>query len=125
MDCTLRQVYIHFELKLIKRSYDAGERYSPDVLNYDDLRKMIPALDGHPKITDALLRWLEVDKVNEVHGKCCDTPGPEFVKRLLLDEFGIKLRVDGTDVLENLPRCDGSRPRRRDYHFHDRCADDS
>lgn len=75
----------------------------PDVLNYDDVRKLLPALDGHPKLVNRLLKFLSVDKVNAVHGACCDTPGPEFVKRLLIDQFKIKLRVDGQDVLENLP----------------------
>ena len=75
----------------------------PDVLNYDDLRTLIPALDGHPRIANFLLRFLAVDKVNAVHAKCCDTPGPEFVRRLLLEEFRIKLRIDNADVLDNLP----------------------
>lgn len=75
----------------------------PDVLNYDDVRKLLPALDGHPKLVNRLLHLLSVDKVNAVHGACCDTPGPEFVKRLLIDQFKITLRVDGQDVLENLP----------------------
>ena len=75
----------------------------PDVLNYDDLRQMIPALDGHEKFANWLLHFLSVDKVNRVHSNCCDTPGPEFVKRLLFQEFKIKLRVDGQDVLDNLP----------------------
>lgn len=75
----------------------------PEVLNYDDIRQMIPRLDGHPRLVNALLRWLSVDKVNRVHSNCCDTPGPEFVKRLLFDEFKIKLRVDGQDVLDHLP----------------------
>ncbi len=76
----------------------------PDVLNYDDIKTMIPKLDGHPRLVNALLHWLEVDKVNAVHGRCCDTPGPEFVKRLLFDEFRITLRIDGQDILDNLPQ---------------------
>ena len=76
----------------------------PDVINYDDLRQMIPALDGHPKIANWLLHLLAVDKVNIVHRHCCDTPGPEFCTRLLFEEFKIKLRIDGQDVLENLPQ---------------------
>ena len=76
----------------------------PDVLNYDDLRQMVPALDGHPKLVNFLLHFLSVDKVNQVHRNCCDTPGPEFVKRLLFDEFKIKLRIDGQEVLDNLPK---------------------
>lgn len=75
----------------------------PDVLNYDDIARMVPKLAKHPKLVNKLLHWLEVDKVNDVHSKCCDTPGPEFVKRLLLDEFKIKLRIDNEQVLENLP----------------------
>lgn len=75
----------------------------PDVLNYDDVRAIIPKLDGHPALVNRLLHWLQVDKVNQVHGACCDTPGPEFVKRLLFEQFDIKLRVDGQDVLDNLP----------------------
>lgn len=76
---------------------------SPDVLNYDDIRKMVPALDGHPKIVDFLLRFLSVDRVNAVHSACCDTPGPEFCRRLLFEQFHNTLRIDGQEVLDNLP----------------------
>lgn len=75
----------------------------PDVLNYDDLRQMVPQLDGHPKLVNALLKFLSVDKVNDVHRRNCDTPGPEFVKRMLIDDFKIKLKIDNEQVLDNLP----------------------
>lgn len=81
----------------------ATDGVRPDVLNYDDIRQMVPALDGHRKLVERLLHFLSVDKVNAVHGKCCDTPGPEFVRRLLFEEFHIRLRIDGEDVLDNLP----------------------
>ena len=80
------------------------EEIRPEVLNYDDIRQMVRRLDGHPKLVNWLLKALDVDKVNAVHAKCCDTPGPEFVKRLLVDEFKIKLHVyDHDDTLEHLP----------------------
>lgn len=75
----------------------------PDVLNYDDLRIMIPALDGHEKLANRLLHFLSVDKVNAVHSACCDTPGPMFCKRLLEEQFHNTVRIDGQDVLDNLP----------------------
>lgn len=76
----------------------------PDVLNYDDLRQMVPKLDGHPKLVNWLLHFLSVDKVNAVHGRNCDTPGPEFVRRMLIDDFKIKLKVDNEQVLDHLPQ---------------------
>lgn len=79
------------------------ETIRPDVLNYDDIRQMVPKLDGHEKLVNRLLKFLSVDKVNAVHAKCCDTPGPEFVKRLLIDEFRIRLRIDNEAVLDHLP----------------------
>lgn len=85
--------------------FDDGEEYTvrPDVLNYDDIRAMVPAFDGHPKLVNALLRFLSVDKVNAVHRACCDTPGPDFVRRLLFEQFKIKLKVDNEQVLDHLP----------------------
>ncbi len=71
----------------------------PDVLNYDDIRQLVPRLDGHEKLVNWLLHFLSVDEVNAVHGRSCDTPGPEFVKRMLIDDFKIKLRVDNEDIL--------------------------
>ena len=82
---------------------DSSNEIRPDVLNYDDIRRMVPALDGHPKLVDRLLHFLSVDKVNAVHARNCDTPGPEFVRRMLIDDFKIKLRVDGQEVLDHLP----------------------
>ena len=62
------------------------EKYDikPNVLDYEDIIKIVPKLKG-------------------VHSRNCDTPGPEFVKRLLFDEFKIKLRIDNEQVLDNLP----------------------
>lgn len=81
----------------------SGYEIKPDVLNYEDLRTMIPALDGHPKLVNWLLHFLSVDKVNYVHGACCDTPGPEFCRRLLTEQFHITEDIDGLEVLDNLP----------------------
>lgn len=73
------------------------------VLDADDVVAMMPKLKGHEKFVDWLLRVLDVDKVNAVHSKYCDTPGPQFVASLL-EDFRIKLRVDGEEVLESLPQ---------------------
>lgn len=76
----------------------------PDVLNYDDIRQMVPKLDGHEKLVNWLLRFLQVDKVNRVHGAYCDTPGPMFVKRMVEEDFKLKLRVDNEEVLATMPK---------------------
>lgn len=75
----------------------------PDVLNYEDIRRIVPKLDGHEKLVNWLLHFLSVDKVNRVHAYCCDTPGPEFARRLLFDEFRLTLRIDNEQILDNLP----------------------
>lgn len=72
------------------------------VLDADDVIAMVPKLAGHKRLVERLLHWLSVDKVNAVHAHNCKTPGPAFVEGLLRD-FDIKLRVDGLDVLDNLP----------------------
>ena len=74
----------------------------PDVINYEDLRQMVPLLDGHPKIARFLMHLLRIDEVNRVHGACCDTPGAAFPWRLL-DMWNITLDVDGQEVLSHLP----------------------
>lgn len=75
----------------------------PDVLNYEDIAEMVPKLKGHKKLVDRLLHFLQVDEVNAVHRRWCDTPGPDFVKRMVEEDFKLKLRVDGQEVLENMP----------------------
>ena len=75
----------------------------PDIINYDDLREMIPILDGHPKITSLLMRLLWLDKCNRIHAAVCDTPGWDVARRLLFEQYKIKLEVEGKSVLENLP----------------------
>jgi len=75
----------------------------PDVLNYDDLRQMVPFFDGKEKLVNRLLHWLKVDRVNHTHASFCDTPGPDFVRRILTEDFKIKLRIDNEKILDNLP----------------------
>ena len=75
----------------------------PDILNYDDLRKLIPPLDGHPKITEWLMKLLWLDRCNRIHAAVCDTPGWDVSRRLLFEQYKIKLEIEGEEVLENLP----------------------
>lgn len=80
------------------------EGVRPDVLTYDDIRRMVPQLDGHEKLVKKIFHWLQVDTVNEIHSRLCDKPGPDFSRRLLFDELNITLRVDNEQVLEHLPQ---------------------
>lgn len=75
----------------------------PDILNYDDLRKMVPLLDGHPRLTQWLMKLIWLDRCNRDHAAVCDTPGPEVARRLLQERWHVKVEVEGEDVLDNLP----------------------
>jgi len=72
------------------------------VLDYDDIRKMVPFFDGKPKLVNTLLHWLDVDKVNWIHEHNCATPGVPFTEGLLND-LGATITFNSTEVLENLP----------------------
>lgn len=72
------------------------------VLDYNDIVEIAPQARGHEKLVNRVLHWLSVDKVNDVHDRYCDKPGPEFARNLLKD-FDINLRIDGKEVLDNLP----------------------
>lgn len=75
----------------------------PEVITYDDIRKAVPALDGHPKLVNKLLHFLRIDEINRIHSTYCDTPGVEFAHRLIADEFKFKLRIDNLQVLSRFP----------------------
>ena len=72
------------------------------VLDYDDIRKMVPFFDGKKRLVKFLLKFLSVDKVNWIHDHNCDTPGVPFTAGLLKD-LNIKLRIDNEERLDNLP----------------------
>lgn len=80
-----------------------GGAVRPDVLNFDDIKNMVPALGKHRKLVEGVMHSLWIDRVNQVHGRYCDTPGAEFSHKLVEEEFKIKLRVDNAKVLEQFP----------------------
>jgi putative hemolysin len=75
----------------------------PDVLNFEDISKMVPALAGHRKLVERVMHWLKVDEVNAVHGRNCHAVGVDFSHALIEDEFKIKVRVDNEEVLSRFP----------------------
>lgn len=78
------------------------EGIKPDVLSADDIMAMAPPLAGHRKLVERLMRWLAVDKVNNIHRNNCMTPGVPFTAGLLKD-LNITLRVDNEEVLGRFP----------------------
>lgn len=75
----------------------------PDVLNADDIIRMVPALGKHRKFVEKAVHWVALDEVNRVHGAYCDTTGAEFAAHLINDEFKNRLRVDNEEVLARFP----------------------
>lgn len=73
-----------------------------DILNADDIMGMVPKLAKHPRLVRNLIKFLKLDKINDLHANNIDHPGPEFVKGLLHD-LDIKLQVDNAEVLDHLP----------------------
>ena len=71
------------------------------VIDYDKIVKMVPALEGKKKFVNGLLKFLQIDKVNNTHDSFCDTPGPEFVRRMI-ESFRITMRVDNEDIIANM-----------------------
>lgn len=69
------------------------------VLDADDIAAMVPALKSHPKVIRAIMHALMLDRVNDVHSRHFDTPGPVFEERMLA-EFNTTLRVDNEQVLD-------------------------
>lgn len=72
----------------------------PEVINYDDVRKMAPIFDGHPRLVKKIFKFLSIDKVNRVHSTYCNTPGIPFSHALIEKEFKIDLSIDNEDVLD-------------------------
>lgn len=72
----------------------------PDIINYEDIVKMAPIFDGHPKIVEKIMHWLILDKCNAVHGKYCYETGIEFTHLLADEEYKIKKKIDNEEVLE-------------------------
>lgn len=75
----------------------------PDILNVDDIVKMIPALATHRKLVERVMHWLWLDKCNDVHRRNCFVSGVPFAERLVKDEFKFKIRVDNEEILRKFP----------------------
>ncbi|MBO5444264.1 MAG: 1-acyl-sn-glycerol-3-phosphate acyltransferase [Muribaculaceae bacterium] len=71
-----------------------------DVITMADVRRVYPPAAKHPRIVKWLMKLFEIDEVNRVHGCWSMTPGPDFVKHLVEDEFKVDLRVDNPEILE-------------------------
>lgn len=72
----------------------------PDVITPGDVVKVVPVSKKFPRLVKWLLHIFQIDEVNRVHSRWCKTPGPEFVKHLMVDEFKIPLQVDNPEVLD-------------------------
>lgn len=77
-----------------------GLEVRPDVISMADVAEMVPAASKHGRIVKWLMHLFQIDEVNRVHSAWCETPGPEFTKHLMIDEFNIGLQVDGMEILE-------------------------
>ncbi len=77
-----------------------GIEVRPDVITLRDIEKLVPDAARFPRLVKWLMHMFEIDEVNRVHSKYSLTPGPEFVRCLMEDEFKVPLQVDNIEVLD-------------------------
>lgn len=74
-----------------------------DVLNADDIKRMVPALAKHPKLVDAAVKFFGLNMCNDLHRANYLKKGPGAVATGMLHDLNITLDIDGKEVLDNLP----------------------
>ena len=79
-----------------------SNKIKPSVLDFNDIAAMSPKLAAHPRLVKWLLHALSVDKVNDIHSRNCSHLGADFTTAMLKD-LDVRLRVDNSKVLDNLP----------------------
>ena len=79
-----------------------SNKIKPAVLDFNDIAAMSPKLAAHPRLVKWLLHALSVDKVNDIHSRNCSHLGADFTTAMLKD-LDVRLRVDNSKVLDNLP----------------------
>lgn len=75
----------------------------PTVLDAEDIGKMVPFLGRHPRLTNWLIHFLSLDKVNALHAHNCHKKGAD-VERGMLHDLDITVKVENGEVLRNLPQ---------------------
>lgn len=79
-----------------------NNKIKPSVLDFNYIAAMSPKLAAHPRLVKWLLHALSVDKVNDIHSRNCSHLGADFTTAMLKD-LDVRLRVDNSKVLDNLP----------------------
>ncbi|MBD5315775.1 MAG: hypothetical protein HDS08_06450 [Bacteroides sp.] len=74
----------------------------PDVMTVDDIVADVPRLAKLRPLLKGLFSMLSLNKVNAIHARHASTPGVAFCTGVL-EELDMKLRVDNSQVLDNLP----------------------
>lgn len=103
---------MNIETEKVENGYKFGEEpaphgcapgVKPNLLTYDDIRKMVPFLDGKPRLVRRIAGWLGLDESNRIHRDYCYETGVPFTKLLVDEEFRIKKRIDNEEVLSRFP----------------------
>lgn len=79
-----------------------NNKIKPSVLDFNDIAAMSPKLAAHPRLVKWLLHAHSVDKVHDIHSRNCSHLGADFTTAMLKD-LDVRLRVDNSKVLDNLP----------------------
>lgn len=74
----------------------------PDVMTVDDIVADVPRLAKLRPLLKGFFSMLSLNKVNAIHARHASTPGVAFCTGVL-EELDMKLRVDNSQVLDNLP----------------------
>lgn len=72
------------------------------VLDNNEICEIVPFFNGKKRLLNWFIKFLSLDKVNQLHENNCDTPGAPFVDGILHD-LDISIRIDNEHILDNLP----------------------
>lgn len=76
------------------------------VVDLADLQKLVPLFRTKfgTFLAKKIMKWLNIDKVNEIHSKHCDLRGAAFTSAMLKDPLmDIHYKVHNSEVLDSLP----------------------